>query len=206
MDAVSEEKHIVLYVYCMRMWRNTDSHWRGCTSNKRKAGDTNLEITQQKEKERSKHGEKNPHYRFISRRLAPLFSNREEGGYVECVFIIKSIACGSFLGDSQQHYSSKPSWPNLGQPRTFVWLAKLLWERSTMATTEKKGELMRWQDGVHACVCVCACVCVWVDAAHLFWFDVLRCGEDVGVGGALKDPVQRFQLLLGEGVSPKVFP
>lgn len=43
-------------------------------------------------------------------------------------------------------------------------------------------------------------------ATDLFRFDVLRCGEDVRVRGALKDPVQRFQLLLGEGVCPKVFP
>lgn len=53
---------------------------------------------------------------------------------------------------------------------------------------------------------MCVCVYVCVGATHLFRFDVLRRGEDVRVGGAFKDPVQRFQLLLGEGVSPKVFP
>lgn len=57
---------------------------------------------------------------------------------------------------------------------------------------------------------MCVCVCMWEGggwgAAHLFWFDVLRRGEDVWVGGAFKDSVQRFQLLLGEGISPKVFP
>lgn len=43
-------------------------------------------------------------------------------------------------------------------------------------------------------------------ATNLFGFDMLRCGEDVRVRGAFKDPVQRFQLLLGEGICPKVFP
>ncbi len=43
-------------------------------------------------------------------------------------------------------------------------------------------------------------------ATNLFRFDMLRCREDVRVRGAFKDPVQRFQLLLGEGICPKVFP
>lgn len=41
---------------------------------------------------------------------------------------------------------------------------------------------------------------------NLFWFDVLRCREDIRVRGAFKDPVQRFKLLLGEGICPQVFP
>lgn len=59
-------------------------------------------------------------------------------------------------------------------------------------------------DSMDAFACVSEVVIC--GATDLFRFDVLRCGEDVRVRGALKDPVQRFQLLLGEGVCPKVFP
>lgn len=44
------------------------------------------------------------------------------------------------------------------------------------------------------------------DVTNLFWFDVLRGREDVGVRRALKDPVQSFQLLLSESIGPQVLP
>lgn len=50
------------------------------------------------------------------------------------------------------------------------------------------------------------CEVVSCGATDLFVFDMLRCWEDVGVRGAFEDPVQRFQLLLGEGICPKMFP
>lgn len=43
-------------------------------------------------------------------------------------------------------------------------------------------------------------------ATNLLGFDMLRCREDVRVRGAFKDPVQSFQLLLGEGICPQVLP
>lgn len=56
---------------------------------------------------------------------------------------------------------------------------------------------------IGGCFTVCEVSC---SATNLFRLDMLRCWEDVGVRGALKDPVQRFQLLLSEGICPKVFP
>lgn len=50
------------------------------------------------------------------------------------------------------------------------------------------------------------CEAVTCGSTNLFVFDMLRCREDVRVRGAFEDPVQRFQLLLGEGICPKMFP
>lgn len=104
-------------------------------------------------------------------------------------FITKSIMCATFLGDPSSIIHACFS--------DICLISFGFWNISD------NGVLIRqhMQNLGSFMVCVASC-----SVTDLFRFDVLRCREDVRVRGAFKDPVQCFQLLLGEGICPKVFP
>lgn len=109
-------------------------------------------------------------------------------GYVECVFHPKINNAWVFSWWSLQHYSC---------------LLVIQWLDTSDVCLISCGFMVCDKSAFHLRV---MCEVVSCGATDLFVFDMLRCWEDVGVRGAFEDPVQRFQLLLGEGICPKMFP
>lgn len=109
-------------------------------------------------------------------------------GYKECVFHPKINNVWVFSWRSLQHYSC---------------LLLIQWLDTSDVCIISCGFMVYDKSSVHHMV---MCKVVSCGSTNLFVFDMLRCWEDVGVRGAFEDPVQRFQLLLGEGICPKMFP
>lgn len=124
-------------------------------------------------------------YWFISGGLTVIPNYRDTRNVF---FILKSITCGCFLGD----------------PSSIIHACFLIqWLVTSDICIISCGFMVCDKSSVHHRV---MCEVVSCGSTNLFIFDMLRCWEDVGVRGAFEDPVQRFQLLLGEGICPKMFP